>query len=84
MAHMQGNNPELVADVIKSAQINYRPDQLGLSWDDVEKTVLALPQYAARVPWYTIINNFEKRGAEGARDLADRFKAAKDFVQRLH
>lgn len=84
MAHMQGNNPELAADVIKSAQINYQPEQLGLNWDDVEKTVLALPQTAKRVPWYTIINDFEKRGAQGARDLADRFKAAKGFVQRLH
>jgi glycerol-1-phosphate dehydrogenase [NAD(P)+] len=84
MAHMQGNNPEFAADVIKSAQINYRPDQLGLSWDDVEKTVLALPQTAKRVPWHTIINDFEKCGAQGARDLADRFKAAKEFVRRLH
>ena len=84
MAHIQGNNPELAADVINSAQISYQPERLGLTWDDVEKTVLALPQYAVRVPWYTVINDFEKRGAEGARDLADRFKAAKDFVQRLH
>jgi hypothetical protein len=31
--------------------------------------VLALPQAAKRVPWYTIVNDFEKRGAEGSRDL---------------
>jgi glycerol-1-phosphate dehydrogenase [NAD(P)+] len=84
MSHMQGNNPEQAADVIKAAQMNYLPEQMGLSWDDVEKTVLALPQTAKRVPWYTIISDFEKRGAEGTRDLADRFKAAKDFVQKLH
>jgi len=83
MAHMQENNPELAADILKSTAINYQPDQLGLTWDDVEKVMLALPQAAKRVPWYTIINDFEKRGAEGARDLAERFKAAKDFVQRL-
>jgi glycerol dehydrogenase-like iron-containing ADH family enzyme len=83
MAHIQENNPQRAADVIRSAQVAYRPEQLGMSWELVEKTVLALPQYANRVPWYTIINKFAQRGDEGRRELAARFESAKAFVQSL-
>lgn len=83
MAHIQGNNAEAAADIILSAGIRYQPEQLGITWDDVDATMSGLPRYATRVPWYTIINEFAKRGAQGARDLDDRFAAAKDFVQRL-
>jgi len=45
---------------------------------------MQLPEYAERVPWHTIVTEFGTRGAEGTRDLADRFAAAMDFVHRLH
>lgn len=84
MAHIQGNDAGKAAEIIQSAQIGFQPEQLGIAWRDVEATVVGLPQYATRVPWYTIIDEFRKRGEEGVRDLNDRFAAAKDFVQRLH
>ena len=84
MAHIQGNDTGKAAEIIQSAQIGFQPEQLGIAWRDVEATVVGLPQYATRVPWYTIIDEFRKRGEEGVRDLNDRFAAAKDFVQRLH
>jgi glycerol-1-phosphate dehydrogenase [NAD(P)+] len=84
MAHIQGNNPEKAADIIRAAKIRYRPAELGITWPIVEKIVMQLPEYAKRVPWHTIVTEFGTRGAEGTRDLADRFAAARDFVQRLH
>lgn len=83
MAHIQDNKPDKAADVIRAAQIAYRPEDIGITWPIVERIVMQLPDYAARVPWHTIITEFGKRGPEGRRELADRFAAAKDFVQRL-
>ncbi len=83
MAHIQGNNPEQAADIIRDADIRFQPEQLGITWPTVEGIVMQLPDYAARVPWHTIISEFGQRGAEGKRDLAGRFAAARDFVQRL-
>jgi glycerol-1-phosphate dehydrogenase [NAD(P)+] len=83
MAHIQSNDPEGAAGVIQAARIGFKPEQLGVSWRDVEATIANLPAYATRIPWYTLLNEFAKRGDEGSRDLAKRFAAAKDFVQRL-
>jgi glycerol-1-phosphate dehydrogenase [NAD(P)+] len=83
MAHIQDNEPEQAAEIIRAAQIAYRPEDLGISWPIVERIVMQLPDYATRVPWHTIITEFGQRGEEGRRELADRFGAAKDFVQRL-
>ena len=54
-----------------------------MTWQDVEATMAGLPAYATRVPWYTLLNEFAKRGEEGSRDLANRFATARDFVQHL-
>jgi hypothetical protein len=62
----------------------YRPEELGITWPIVETIVMQLPEYAKRVPWHTIVTEFGTRGTEGKRDLAARFAAAMDFVQRLH
>jgi glycerol-1-phosphate dehydrogenase [NAD(P)+] len=83
MAHIQDNDPERAADIVRAAQIAYQPEELGITWPVVEKIVMQLPDYAARVPWHTIITEFGERGDGGRRDLARRFAAAKDFVQRL-
>src|SRR5262245_58549196 len=82
MAHIQGNDPEGAADVIQDAQIGWKPEQIGVTWRDVDKTIASLPEYATRVPWYTLLNEFTRRGEEGSRDLLQRYAAAKDFVQR--
>ena len=83
MAHIQGNDPEGAAGVIQAARIGFKPEQLGVTWQDVEATMAGLPAYATRVPWYTLLNEFAKRGEEGSRDLANRFATARDFVQHL-
>lgn len=84
MSHIQGNNPERAADIIRAANMSFQPEELGITWPIVERIVMKLPDYAKRVPWHTIITEFGVRGEDGARDLAGRFAAAKDFVQRLN
>jgi glycerol-1-phosphate dehydrogenase [NAD(P)+] len=84
MSHIQGNDPDRAADVIRATKMAYRPEDLGITWPIVERIVMGLPEYAKRIPWHTIVSEFGERGEEGKRDLAQRFAAARDFVQRLN
>lgn len=84
MSHIQGNDPERAAGVIRAAGMTYRPQDLGITWPIVERIVTGLPEYANRVPWHTIITEFAKRGEDGKRDLVQRFAKARDFVERLN
>lgn len=84
MSHIQGNDSERAADVIRAAKITYKPEDLGITWPIVEHIVMGLPDYAKRVPWHTVITEFGTRGEDGRRDLAQRFAAAKSFVERLN
>jgi glycerol-1-phosphate dehydrogenase [NAD(P)+] len=83
MAHIQGNNPDRAADIIQTAKMRFQPEQLGITWPIVEGIVMQLPEFARNVPWHTIVTEFDRRGEDGRRDLAGRFAAARDFVQRL-
>jgi glycerol dehydrogenase-like iron-containing ADH family enzyme len=83
MAHIQGNNPERAADIIRTAKMCFQPEQLGITWPIVETIVMRLPEFARNVPWHTIITEFDRRGEDGRHDLASRFSAARDFVRRL-
>lgn len=84
MSHIQGNNPERAADVIRAAKMTYKPEDMGITWPTVERIVMGVPDYAKRVPWHTIITEFGARGEDGQRDLAQRFARAKDFVESLN
>jgi glycerol-1-phosphate dehydrogenase [NAD(P)+] len=84
MAHIQGNDPAHAADVLRAANITYKPEDLGITWPIVERIVMGLPDYARRVPWHTVITEFAARGEDGRRDLRARFDAAKSFVERLN
>lgn len=84
MAHIQGNDPERAAGIIRAAKMTYRPKDLGITWPIVERIVMSLPDYAKRIPWHTIVTEFGARGEEGKQDLLQRFAAAKDFVQQLN
>ena len=82
MAVIQGNNPERAADVIRAAKMRFQPEQLGITWPIVEGIVMRLPEFARNVPWHTIVTEFDRREG-GRRDLASRFAAARDYVERL-
>jgi glycerol-1-phosphate dehydrogenase [NAD(P)+] len=83
MAHIQGNDPEGAADVLRDARIAFKPEDIGVTWRDVDETIAGLPEYAKRVPWYTLLNEFASRGKEGSRDLTERYASAREFVRRL-
>jgi len=83
MAHIQGSNPERAAEIIRTAKMRFQPEQLGITWPIVEAIVMRLPEFARNVPWHTIVTEFDRRGEDGRRDLASRFAAARDYVQRL-
>ena len=83
MAHIQGNNPDRAADIIQTAKMRFQPEQLGITWPIAEGIVMQLPEFARNVPWHTIVTEFDRRGEDGRRDLASRFAAARDYVERL-
>jgi glycerol-1-phosphate dehydrogenase [NAD(P)+] len=84
LAHMQENDPEGAARVIRVARVAYRPEQIGTTWRQVEDAMLALPEYSREVvPWYSIINVLaEGTGGSPAR-LRTRFHEARAFVEGL-
>jgi hypothetical protein len=56
LAHMQGNDPEGAARVIRAARVAFRPEQIGTTWRQVEDAMLALPDYprsTSRCSWRT-------------------------------
>lgn len=84
MAHLQENDPEGAARVIHAARVEYHPEEIGTTWQEVEDAMLALPDYSREVvPWYSIVNMLvEGPGGSPAR-LRDRFREARAFVEGL-
>jgi glycerol-1-phosphate dehydrogenase [NAD(P)+] len=83
MAHIEENDPDEAAKIIQTAKISFKPEHIGLTWDEVNTTATQVLGYAARVPWYTCLNEFAKRGEEGSREFMRRYIAARAFVERL-
>lgn len=81
MAFVQGNCPNWAAEIIRAAGIRFMPEDLGVTWDEVAETFAELPQFARKLPWYTIID--ELAGADDAVSLQRRFLQARDFVCSL-
>lgn len=55
MAFLQHNEPEKVRSAIDTAQVPYRPEALGLSWTDIERTLVTIVDYNRAVRhFYTI------------------------------
>ena len=83
MAHLQGNAPEVAAETIRAAGVPVQPAAIGTSWDEIEATVVALPEYARDVvPWYTVIDPLVDGDPARGR-LRERFRAARAFVETL-
>lgn len=63
MSYLQENDPEGIWESIRESGVRIRPEEMGVSWNDVE---MALKQTRARSiadnRWYTIIN--EKEGPD--------------------
>lgn len=42
---LQDNRPEFVLDVVKQCDIDIRPEEMGVSWEDVKETLLNLASF---------------------------------------
>lgn len=55
MAVLQRNDPERMRRAIDETRVPFRPDDLGLHWDDVERTLVSIAEYNCTVRhFYTI------------------------------
>jgi hypothetical protein len=84
LAHMQDNDPEGVAQVIRTSRVAYRPEEIGTTWNEVEEAMLALPDYSREVvPWYSIVNVLADGPGGSPARLRTKFQAARAFVDGL-
>ncbi|WP_291976937.1 MULTISPECIES: iron-containing alcohol dehydrogenase [unclassified Chelatococcus] len=82
MALLQGNDPDSPARLIVDARLPFHPDHIGASWDLVADTLVALPDYARTMPWFTIIDTLGDP-ALAAQKLSDFLPGARRFVDGL-
>jgi glycerol dehydrogenase-like iron-containing ADH family enzyme len=78
MCYLQGNRPERVADAIVAAGARFKPESIGVTWEDVWVTLRTLKDYASgmrgEVP-YSIIDEVEV-------ERRPTFEALRDFIER--
>lgn len=75
MSALQGNRPELAREIVTRAGVRHRPDELGITWDEIAAALVALPDFVRREKhWYSIANDL----VVGERELASA-RAALDF-----
>ncbi len=82
MAHMQDNRPDWVAQITRAARVPFQPKDIGVTWDKVMQTCAALPEFARKLPWYTIIDALVAQDPSLGL-FQDRCMAARDFVRGL-
>ena len=52
---LQGNEPEMIKDVIERIGVPYHPEQMGVTWDQVAEALRQLPAAVTRGDlWYTV------------------------------
>jgi glycerol-1-phosphate dehydrogenase [NAD(P)+] len=82
MAHLQDNRPEWAARITLAARVPFRPEDIGVTWDEVMQTCAALPAFTHKLPWYSIIDVLAARDPSLTL-LQNRCAAARDFVRGL-
>lgn len=84
MAFLQQNEPEKVRSAIDTAQVPYHPEALGLSWMDIERTLLTMAEYNRAVRhFYTICDEvtWDPPTLQGIRRYLSTSRAALRGVQ---
>ena len=55
MSSLQGNNPELAREIVQKAGVRHRPEELGYTLEEVDRTLMALPAFVkSEKLWYSI------------------------------
>ena len=57
MSAMQGNDEARARDIVMASGMRHRPDDIGMSWDAIDATLDALPQFVGEQSlWYSFAN----------------------------
>ncbi len=58
MSAIQGNRPELAREIVAAAGVRHRPEDLGITWEEIDAALWALPEFVAREKlWYSVAND---------------------------
>jgi glycerol-1-phosphate dehydrogenase [NAD(P)+] len=79
---VQNNHPDWAADIVRAARIAYLPEDIGVTWADVEDAFNYLGNFAKTFPWYTVIDHIAA-GEAAAWPGAAHFAKARNFVLGL-
>jgi len=57
MSAIQGNRPELAREIVWGAGVRRKPEDLGITWEEIEATLRALPAFVeSEQLWYSVAN----------------------------
>ncbi|MDH3294732.1 MAG: iron-containing alcohol dehydrogenase [Acidimicrobiia bacterium] len=57
MSTLQGNNPEVARSIIEASGMRHRLDDLGVTWDEVERSLKVLPEFVEEQGlWFSVAN----------------------------
>jgi glycerol-1-phosphate dehydrogenase [NAD(P)+] len=55
MSALQDNRPEWIRGVVERVGVPYRPEQMGVTWDELAEALRILPEHVKRAGlWYTV------------------------------
>lgn len=75
MSALQGNRPDYAREIVERAGVRHRPEELGITWEEIEAALRRLPEFVrSEGLWYSIANDL----VVGDRELAT-VRAALDF-----
>lgn len=58
MSALQDNRPDYAQEIVTRAGVRHRPDQLGITWAEIEAALRELPRFVEREGlWYSIAND---------------------------
>ncbi|MFN8624359.1 MAG: iron-containing alcohol dehydrogenase, partial [Chloroflexota bacterium] len=67
MSALQGNAPERARSIVAAAGVRHAPDELGITWDELDAALRELPAFVAREDlWFSVANEL----VVGERELA--------------
>jgi glycerol dehydrogenase-like iron-containing ADH family enzyme len=74
MSTLQGNRPEYAREIVERAGVRHSPDDLGITWAEIDAALRELPAFVAREGlWYSVANDLvvSDRELALARDSLD-------------
>jgi glycerol dehydrogenase-like iron-containing ADH family enzyme len=58
MSALQGNRPELAREIVQRAGVRHTPEELGITWAEIEAALRELPDFVRREKlWYSVAND---------------------------